>query len=65
VVINDSPQNKKVELRIYDLLGVEVMNSTLTKQSTSLKTGNLPSGIYFYKIIENTKIIKSGRLVSR
>lgn len=65
VVINDSPQNKKVELRIYNLLGVEVLNSTLTKQSTSLKTGNLPPGIYFYKIIENTKIIKSGRLVSR
>ncbi len=62
---NSSAQITKAELRIYDLLGVQVMNCNLTKQSTTIGTGNLLSGIYFYKIISNNEIIQSGRLISK
>jgi len=60
----NTTQTDKIEFRMYNLLGVEVMNTLLTKQSNTVGTGNIPSGIYFYKIISNKKIIQSGRLVS-
>jgi len=63
IIINDAWQINKFELRMYNVLGAEVMNTTLTKHLTTLETRNLPSGIYFYKIIDNNKIIQSGRLV--
>ena len=65
ISFNVSPQITKIELRIYDLLGVQVMDKILIKQSTTLGTSNLPSGIYFYKIISNDKVIQSGRLISK
>jgi len=60
----NTAQPDKIEFRMYNLLGVEVMNTFLTKQSNTVSTGNIPSRIYFYKIISNKKIIQSGRLVS-
>jgi len=65
ISMNEFPQTKKIELRIYNLLGVEVINTRLTKQSTTLGTGNLPSGVYFYKITGDNKIIQTGRMVSK
>jgi hypothetical protein len=65
IVLNDVPQANKLELSLYNLLGKEVLNSLLTKQSTSLQTSNLPSGIYFYKVTGDNKIIQSGRLISK
>jgi hypothetical protein len=62
--VNDSPLLQKIEFRMYDLLGVEVMNTTLTKQSNTLKAADLPSGMYFFRIISNNKTIQSGRLIS-
>jgi hypothetical protein len=65
ILINDGSQINKGELKIYNVLGEEVINSTLTKQLTILETGMLSSGIYFYKVIENEKTIQSGRLISQ
>ncbi len=63
--INDVSQIKHIELRIYNILGKEVMYSILTKQVTSLETSHLPQGIYFYTIIGNNNIMQTGRLVSQ
>ena len=65
ISINDISKMGNCELRIYDVLGTEVMNTSVTKQSTTLETSNLPSGIYFYRIITNNKTIQSGRLISQ
>ena len=65
VVINDISKNSRCEFRLYNILGKEVMNSTVTKQLTTFETSKLPSGIYFYKIIGNTKTIQTGKLISR
>ncbi|NTW31205.1 MAG: DUF3494 domain-containing protein, partial [Bacteroidetes bacterium] len=73
IIIYDTSQRNNVELRIYNVLGKEVMNTTISKQTTTLETSNLPSGIYFYKlilngaegVIGNDKIIQSGKLISQ
>lgn len=65
IIINDASQINNCELRIYNVMGVEVMNTTLTKQLTTLETRFLPSGIYFYKITGKNKTIQSGKLVSQ
>ncbi|HEY5508261.1 MAG TPA: ice-binding family protein [Paludibacter sp.] len=65
IIVNDASQINNCELRIYNVMGVEVMNTTLTKQLTTLETRFLPSGIYFYKITGKNKTIQSGKLVSQ
>lgn len=62
--INEAQQINNAEFRMYDMLGVEVINTILTKQSNTLRTSNLPSGMYFYKVVSNNKIIQSGRVIS-
>ncbi len=65
IQINDPSQLAEAELRIYNVYGVEILNSVIFKQTTTIPMDNLPSGIYFYSIMSNNKIIKSGRLVSQ
>lgn len=65
IVLNEAVRVNNTHLYIYNALGVQVMNTTIAKQQTYLETGNLPSGIYFYKLIENNKTIQSGKLISQ
>ena len=65
IIVNDASQINNCELRIYNVMGVEVMNTTITKQLTTLETRFLPSGIYFYKITGQNRTIQSGKLVSQ
>jgi hypothetical protein len=64
IQINDASQINNAELRIYNILGSEVMSSSISKHLTTLNTSNLTSGIYFYKVIVNNKIIQTGKLIS-
>jgi len=65
IVLNSEFQNDKLEFRMYNVLGVEEMHTRLTKKITTLETGDLHSGIYFYIIYRNNKSIQTGRLVSQ
>jgi len=65
VSINDSWKISNCELRLYNILGKEILNSSITKQTAAIETGNLSPGIYFYKIIGNNKTIQSGKLISQ
>lgn len=65
LIINNASQINKSVLRIYNVLGVELMNSIITKQLTNLNTSLFPSGIYFYKLISNDSTIQTGRIVSQ
>ena len=65
VIINDASEINPAELRVYTMEGAEVMNTAVTKQSTTLATDLLSSGIYFYQILRNNTIIKSGKLISQ
>jgi len=64
--INDASQLNNCQLRIYNDLGEEVINTILTNQLTTLETSHFTSGIYMYKvIIGNNKTIQTGKLVSK
>jgi hypothetical protein len=65
ILVNDASQVNTYELRIYNVLGKEVMNTRITNQSTTLETYNLPAGIYFYKMTGKNNSVKSGKLVSQ
>jgi hypothetical protein len=36
-----------------------------TKKAIIFNTINLPSGIYFFNVIDNGKVIQSGKMVSK
>jgi hypothetical protein len=55
----------KSDVRIYNILGEEVVNTIVTKQITTLETSTLPTGVYFYKVNINNKITQSGKLISK
>lgn len=63
--INESSFINNAELRIFNILGTEVLSIDITKQLTTLNTSNLSSGIYFYKVISNNKTIQTGKLISQ
>ena len=65
IFINDIAQMKNTELIVYNSLAEIVLNTMITKQETVIETSDLPSGIYFYKITGNNKLIQSGKLVSQ
>jgi hypothetical protein len=65
IKINDPSQINKAELRIYNAIGEEVLNTLITKQTIALETSEFPSGVYFYKVSDDDKIIQSGKLISQ
>lgn len=65
IMVNDGVNMEDAELHVYNTLGAEVKYTTLSKQVTNLETGNLPSGVYLYKVISNSKTIQTGRLISQ
>ena len=66
VTMNDLDKNNfNGEFIVSNILGEEVMRSNVSKQTTSLETNHLSSGIYFYKIISNNKLIQSGKLIAQ
>ena len=40
-------------------------NDGLENQSIEVKTDHLPSGIYFYRLMDGENVIRSGKLVSQ
>lgn len=64
IALNAS-QVGKYELRIFNVLGSEVMNKIITDQTTIIGMNNFTAGIYFYNLVSNNKIIQSGKLISQ
>ena len=53
------------QLFIYNSVGVVLMNNILTDITTSIPVGNLPTGVYFYKVIGADGTVLSGKLISK
>jgi hypothetical protein len=64
VIADDSPV-EHAELKIYNILGAEVVNTMITKQTAKIETGHFRQGIYFYQVQYNHKTIQTGKLVSQ
>jgi hypothetical protein len=63
--INDESQINNYEMKIFNILGEELVITRLTKQLTTLKTSNLPTGVYLYQVNSGKKTIQSGKLISQ
>jgi len=64
IKIPELPLNAITELKLYDSTGAELMTFGLTSDITVIETSKLPTGFYYYKIFENTTLIKSGKIIS-
>lgn len=56
-------ENGKVNFKVYNMLGVEVLNENLTSTNNEVKINNLKSGVYFYTITQNNQTIKTDKLM--
>jgi hypothetical protein len=65
IKLNDASLINNCELKIYSVVGIEVMHIAITQLLTTLYTGNLPSGVYFYTLTAQDRIIQSRKLVSQ
>jgi hypothetical protein len=65
VAINNTSGISNCELRVFNILGEQVLITPIMKQITPLETSQLPSGVYFYKITNDNKIIQTGKLISQ
>lgn len=63
IKINSEIKIKDGELKLFDILGREVLKSEFINQETEINRGNLPCGIYFYQIKHNQEIIGNGKLI--
>ena len=65
IAIDDASPTNIYEISIYNILGAELRHSIITNQLTTIETGDLPSGIYSYRVTSNDKVIQSGKLISQ
>jgi len=65
ISVRDLSPADNYELKVYNVLGKEVMSNVITNQTTILGTNNLASGMYFYQLLNNNVLMQSGKLVSQ
>ncbi len=63
--VSGTQAGRKSEIRLvmYDVLGREVKKFKVQSEKFKVGRGNLPNGMYFYKIATNDGIIGTGKLV--
>lgn len=66
VNINPALLNSSVALEfiMYDLNGREVLKSTISTTTILVDRGNLPAGIYFYRLLLNGNEAGSGKIIA-
>jgi len=52
----------KIDMIIYNSLGIELLRYKNINNKTKIEKGNLYSGLYFYKLVQDDKIIFKGKL---
>jgi hypothetical protein len=53
------------ELVIYNMLGAEQLRTVITGKKTSLETDRLPSGVYYYKLMNKGVNVQTGKLTAQ
>lgn len=61
--INSSEILKNAEVKIYDVPGKEVKSIPVNSNEIIINRKGLENGIYFYSLINNQTIVKTGKLV--
>ena len=62
---NDNFDINNTQIILYDVFGKEVKKAAVKEKISTIEISNLTSGIYFYKIINNDKLIQSGKLLAK
>ncbi|OFY96452.1 MAG: hypothetical protein A3K10_00195, partial [Bacteroidetes bacterium RIFCSPLOWO2_12_FULL_31_6] len=65
IVLNDFSKSNTTKLRMYNVLGKEMMNVIITKSTTTFNTSNLTAGVYFYQVVGNNITLQSGKLIKQ
>ena len=52
-------------IEVYDAIGKLVIKEVLTSETTTINTSKLTDGIYIYKLLNNNKAIKIGKIVKQ
>ncbi len=64
VTLNSAGVDNRYQFMLVNTMGVNVLNSTLSKSSTKIETDQISSGIYFYMILNKETIIQTGKLIA-
>ena len=65
IQMNDATDANRYDFKIYNIMGVEILHTSITRESTTINTNNFPSGIYLYRMINSNGTMQSGRLIKR
>jgi len=63
IYLKNDNQHKQFYFILYDLCGRAVQTIELKNETTILSKGNLKNGMYFYKIFNDSGILKTGKLI--
>jgi len=64
ILLSNMDDLNTVEFRLYNVIGVEVMQEKISSVSSTIETGHLQSGVYIYRVTGNGKVLQTGKLVS-
>jgi hypothetical protein len=64
-VILTSELSKNSTIEVYDAIGKLVVKQTLTSELNVLNISNLDNGIYAFKVLNNSTLIKIGKIVKQ
>ena len=65
ITLDDLSEIYPTEIKIHNALGEVLMTKILSEKINYLETDGLSSGIYFFKITRENKIMRSGILISQ
>jgi hypothetical protein len=63
-ILNNAATMNNCHVRIYNISGTEILNNIINTNTTTIQKSKIPSGIYFYQVINHDCIIQSGKLIS-
>ncbi|MBK7957881.1 MAG: T9SS type A sorting domain-containing protein [Bacteroidetes bacterium] len=51
------------EIEIHTTLGEKIYTKKVNSENTSINLSDKPKGVYFYQVIDNSSVLKSGRII--
>lgn len=62
-IFNISSSSNISEVEIHTTLGEKIYDKKVNSESTSINLSDKPKGVYFYQVIDNSSVLKSGRII--